>query len=159
MTGQEDVSNLGKFVCDDNKQNRKSWTLSWQSCSRYLIAFLSKFCFILLIVFCCFWSSHFSITCDKSIVWVGFLCAAVYFYKKSRLYNVDWSMRDGQVTTCLQLAQKRNVTTKNWQILLFYQHSQPPCDDMQKKIENLEFVQCENFDFTDSLKNNGLTFF
>ena len=26
---------------------------------------------------------------------------------------------------------------------------------MQKKIENLEFVQCVNFEFTDSLKNNG----
>ena len=26
---------------------------------------------------------------------------------------------------------------------------------MQKEIENLEFIQCVNFEFTDLLKNNG----
>ena len=26
---------------------------------------------------------------------------------------------------------------------------------MQKEIENLEFVQCENFDYVGSLKHNG----
>ena len=36
----------------------------------------------------------------------------------------------------------------------FYQNSQPLHDFMQKKTENLECVQYENFDFTDSLKNN-----
>ena len=37
----------------------------------------------------------------------------------------------------------------------FYQHSQPLYDVMQKEIENLEFAQGLNFEFTDSLKNNG----
>ena len=37
----------------------------------------------------------------------------------------------------------------------FYQHSQHLYDVMQKEIENLEFVQVVNFEFIDSLKNNG----
>ena len=38
---------------------------------------------------------------------------------------------------------------------LFYQHFQPLYDVMQKEIENLEFVRGVNFEFIDSLKNNG----
>ena len=37
----------------------------------------------------------------------------------------------------------------------FFQHSQPLYDVMQKEIENLEFVCGVNFEFIDSLKNNG----
>ena len=40
-------------------------------------------------------------------------------------------------------------------IYFFYQHSQPLHDVKQKEIENLEFVQGINFEFIDSLKNNG----
>ena len=40
-------------------------------------------------------------------------------------------------------------------IYFFYQHSQPLYDVMQKEFENLEFVQRVNFEFIDSLKNNG----
>ena len=40
-------------------------------------------------------------------------------------------------------------------IYFFYQHSQPLYDVMQNKIKNLEFVQGVNFEFIDSLKNNG----
>ena len=40
-------------------------------------------------------------------------------------------------------------------IYFFYQHSQPLYDVMQKEIENLVFVQGVNFEFIDSLKNNG----
>ena len=40
-------------------------------------------------------------------------------------------------------------------IYFFYQHSQPLYDVMQKEIKNLEFVQGVNFEFIDSLKNNG----
>ena len=40
-------------------------------------------------------------------------------------------------------------------IYFFYQHSQPLYNVMQKEIENLEFVQGVNFEFIDSLKNNG----
>ena len=40
-------------------------------------------------------------------------------------------------------------------IYFFYQHSQSLYNVMQKEIENLEFVQGVNFEFIDSLKNNG----
>ena len=40
-------------------------------------------------------------------------------------------------------------------IYFFYQHSQPHYNVMQKEIENFEFVQGVNFEFFDSLKNNG----
>ena len=40
-------------------------------------------------------------------------------------------------------------------IYFFYQHSQPLYDVMQKEIENLVFVRGVNFEFIDSLKNNG----
>ena len=40
-------------------------------------------------------------------------------------------------------------------IYFFYQHSQPLSDVMQKETKNLEFAQGVNFDFIDSLKNNG----
>ena len=40
-------------------------------------------------------------------------------------------------------------------IYIFYQHSQPLYDVMQKEIENLDFVQGVNFEFIDSLRNNS----
>ena len=40
-------------------------------------------------------------------------------------------------------------------IHFFNQHSQPFYDVMQKEIENIEFVRGVNFEFVDSLKNNG----
>ena len=40
-------------------------------------------------------------------------------------------------------------------IYFFYQHSQTIYDVMQEKVENFEFIRGVNFDFIDSLKNNG----
>ena len=40
-------------------------------------------------------------------------------------------------------------------ILFFYQHFQPLYDVMLKAIETIEFLQGVNFDFIDSLENNG----
>ena len=40
-------------------------------------------------------------------------------------------------------------------IYFFYQHSQPLYDVMQEEIESLEFVRGVNFEFIDSVKNNG----
>ena len=40
-------------------------------------------------------------------------------------------------------------------IHFFNQHSQPVYDFMQSEIGNLEFVRGVNFEFIDSLKNNG----
>ena len=43
-------------------------------------------------------------------------------------------------------------------IYFFYQYCQPVYDNMQREVENLEFVQGVNFEFADSLKNNGSKF-
>ena len=45
--------------------------------------------------------------------------------------------------------------TKFDKIDFFNQHSQPLYDVMRNKINNLEFLQSLNFEFMDSLKNNG----
>ena len=69
----------------------------------------------------------------------------VNFYKKSRLFIIGGSLRDGKVTICLQLSQKWRVSTKTWQNYFFHQHTQTLYAVMQKEIENLEFVQSVNF--------------
>ena len=44
-------------------------------------------------------------------------------------------------------------------IYFFYQHYQTLYNVMQKEIEYLEFLQGVNFEFIDSLKNNGTNYF
>ena len=53
------------------------------------------------------------------------------------------------------MAKNWNISNKVWQNVLPYQHSQPTYDVIQKHFENLEFVRGVNFEFSDSLKNNG----
>ena len=79
----------------------------------------------------------------------------VIFYKKSTLYFIGWSFRNWKVALYLQLAENWIISSKVCQNLLFYQHFQPLYDVMQKEIENLEFVRGVNFEFVDSLKNDG----
>ena len=43
-------------------------------------------------------------------------------------------------------------------MLFFYQHFQPHYEVMLKEIENIEFVRSVNFDFIDSLENNGTNY-
>ena len=132
-----------------------------------------------------------------------------YEQQKSSLYIIGSPLRDAKVKTYLQLAQNRNLSTKNWKIFcllstlsdtlwcyakefenlefvqgvkvsdtgklqhiwkwlkigpfqlkddeiyLFYQHSRPLYDVLQKNFEKLEFPRGVNFEFMDSLKNNG----
>ena len=95
MTDKEDKINQGKSVFDGSNQERKSWACLGQTCSRSLIAFLSKPFVILLIILGCFWRIQFLKKCDESAFWVGILCSAagyphqdyeqVIFYKKSSL--------------------------------------------------------------------------
>ena len=55
----------------------------------------------------------------------------------------------------LILAENWNLSTKRGQFLLLNQHSQPIYDVMQKEFENFEFVQSENYEIEDWLRNNG----
>ena len=75
----------------------------------------------------------------------------VNFYKKSSLYFIGWSVRNWKIAAYLRLAKNLNISAKVRQNLLFYQHSQPFYEVMQKEIGNLEFVQGVNFEFIDSL--------
>ena len=50
MTDHEDIINLDKIVCDDNNQERNSWTCLGQTCSRSLSVSLSQLFVIFLIV-------------------------------------------------------------------------------------------------------------
>ena len=43
-------------------------------------------------------------------------------------------------------------------IYFYYHHSQPLYNVMQNEIKNLEFVKEVNFDFIDSVKNNGIKY-
>ena len=76
MTDQEDIFNLGKYVCDDNNQEKKSWACLGQTCYRSLIVFLLQLVVTLMIISACFWRIHLSKICDESTVWVGILCSA-----------------------------------------------------------------------------------
>ena len=86
MTELEDKVNLDKNVFDDNNQETKTWSCLAQTCSGSLIVFLSQLFVILLIIFGCFWRTHFSKTCDELTVWFGILCnAAGYILPSPRL--------------------------------------------------------------------------
>ena len=50
----------------------------------------------------------------------------------------------------------RTFPPKFEKIYFFYQDSQPLYNVMHKEFRNLEFVQGVNFEFIDSLKNNGI---
>ena len=52
----------------------------------------------------------------------------------------------------------RTFQPKFDKIYFFYQRSQPLYDVMQNEIENLEFLRGVNFEFIDSLKNNGIKY-
>ena len=116
MNDQENKINLGEVVFDDNNQEKKSWACSGQTCSRYLIVFLSQIFVILLIIFGCFGEIIFQKHVKNPLFGWKFCVvqqdtfythqdyAQVNFYKKSRLCTIGRSLRDGKVTTFLQLA-------------------------------------------------------
>ena len=57
--------NLGKFVFDDNNQERQSWKCFGQTCNRSLVVFLSQFFVILLILE------------EETTVWIAILSSTV----------------------------------------------------------------------------------
>ena len=167
MTDQAKNINLGKIVFDDNNQERKSWNCLGQTCSRSLIVFLSQilsFCWLSLVAFGEFTFEKLvtnqqfgleSCVLRQDTFYLHQDYEQTITYKKSCLYFIGWSLRNWKNAAYLQLAKNWKISTKVWQNLLFYQHSQPLYDVMQKEIENLEFVQGVNFEFFDALKNNS----
>ena len=79
----------------------------------------------------------------------------VNFYKKSSLYFFVGPSETEKSQLIYNWLKIGTFQVKLDKIYFFYQHSQPLYDVMQKETENLEFVQGVNFEFFDSLKNNG----
>ena len=66
---------------------------------------------------------------------------------------IGWTFRNWKIAAGLQLAKKLehfNKSSPNFTVFINI-----PNDVLQKKNENCEFVRGVNFEFTDSLKNNG----
>ena len=61
----------------------------------------------------------------------------------------------GKSQRIYQWLENDTFQAKFGKILFFHQHFQPHYDVMLKEIENIEFVQGVNFEFIDSLENNG----
>ena len=168
MTDLEDNINLGKVVSDDNNQQRKTWACLGQDkplpdrwfcfcpnfCSFYwpsLVAF-GELTFQKLVTNQLFGLDYCVVRQDTFYPHQDF--EQVNFYEKSSLYIIGWSLRNWKIAVFLRLAKNWNISTKIWKKLLFYQHSQPLFDVMQKQIGNLEFFRGVNFELIDSLKNH-----
>ena len=124
MTDQEENINLGKIVFDDNNQERKSWASLGQTCFRSVIVFLFQLFVILLIICGCFWRRHLQKLVTNHLFGLEF-CAVrqdafyphqdfeqVNFYKKSTLFFIGWSFRNGKTAAYLQLAKNWNISSK-----------------------------------------------
>ena len=72
MIDQEDNTNLGECVLDDNNQVGLFGTNLFQIFNLVL----SQLLMILLIIFGCFWRIHLSKICGESTVWLGIVCNA-----------------------------------------------------------------------------------
>ena len=153
MTYQEDNNNLGEIVLDDHNQGRKCWTCLGQTCSGWLIVFLSQLFVNSMIIFSCFWRIHFSKSCGESTVWVGFLCwrqntfyphqdyEQVKFYKKTRFFSLVGPSETRKLQLRYNWLKIGTFQPKIDKVYFFYQHSQPLYDVIQKENENLEFVR------------------
>ena len=107
MIDQEDIFNLGKIVFDDNNQKRNSWACLGQTCSTSLIVFLSQlfnFCWLYLVAFGEFIFQKRVL--NQLFGWESCVLQQdtfhprqdyeqVTFYKRSHLYIIGWSVRDG----------------------------------------------------------------
>ena len=167
MTDQEDNSNLGKIVFDDNNQESKSWFCLGQTCSRSLIVFLSQLIVSFLIIFGCFWRVQFSKTCDGSTVWVGNVWCRRITFTLTKIMNKLLSTKNRVFIPLVGPSETGNSQpTYNWlkigiirpkfdKIYFPYQHSQLLYDVLQREIEKRVFVKEVNFEFIDSLRNNG----
>ena len=79
----------------------------------------------------------------------------INFYEKPSFYFIGWSAETGKLQFVYSWLKIGAFQPKCGKIYFFYQLCQPLYDVMQKEIENLEFVRGVNFEFFDSLKNNG----
>ena len=125
MTDQEVVIDTVQNFFDDSNQKRRLCACLGQNCSRSSIEFLSKilwFClYSLLLLENSSFKNLWQINC---LVGTFVYCSWVHYtltknmnnliLQKSNLHIIGRSVRDGQVTTYLQLVQTWNISTKIW---------------------------------------------
>ena len=76
-------------------------------------------------------------------------------FTKNRVFFLVRPSEIGKSQPNYNWLKNGTVQPKFDKIYFFYQQSQHLYDVMQMEVENLEFVQGVNFEFIDSLKNNG----
>ena len=149
MLDHIDNIKLDKIVFDDQNFERRLWSCLGQTCSRSLIAFLSQFFVLLLIIWGRFWRIHLAKICDESTVWVGILCSAAgyilpspklrtcYFLQKTAFFCLVGPGDSGKKYLIHEWLKNETFKAKFDNIYFFYHHPQPLYDVMQKEILSL----------------------
>ena len=167
MTDQEDNINLGKIVLTTTikRENRGPvWDKPDPNLHLCFVPIFFWFCWLSLVVFGklifqkCVTNSRFGL--EISVVQQDtFYPRQDYeqfnFYKNRVFVSLVGPSEPGKSSPFHNWLKIGTFQPNFDKIYFFYQHSQPLYDVMRKEIENLEFVLGVNFDFIDSLKNNG----
>ena len=167
MPDHTDNMNFDKTDFDDQNVGRRSWSSLGQTCSRYLIVFLSQF-FVLLLIFCgCFWCLRLVSLGRKSLGRNLVKCSRIHFTFTKVMNNFFFTKNlppflslvgptDSDKTYLIhEWLKVGTIQPKLDKFYFFYQHPQPVYDVMQKEIGNLEFVQGVHFEFINSSKKNS----
>ena len=131
----------------------------WFVCSSHLFVFL-------LIISGCFWRIHLSKIRYESTVWLGILCSAAgYILPSPRRWTnyfcqiiaflYHWVLRPRREDRVFYNLLKIGTCEPKFDKIYFLNTFKPLYDVTHREIENLEFLQCVNFEFIDSSKNNG----
>ena len=166
MTDQENIIGLGKFVFDDNNQEKNCGPV-WEKHVQDLYL-----CFCLKILWFCWLSS----VAFQEVIFQKFVTNQLFvrenfeagynspskdyeqttFYKKNRVFlSLVGASRSHFFYNWLKTGMFQSKYVKK---LFCYPYSQPLYFVMQEKIEDLEFVPGVNFESIDSFKKNGIKY-
>ena len=167
MTDQEDNINLGKIFFNDNNQERKFGPVWDKLVPDRWLCFCPNFLSFCLSSLVAFGKFTFQKLVRNQLFGLEF-CAVrqdtfyphqdyeqIKFYKKSSLYFLVGPSETGKTKPNYNWLKIGTCQPKFDNFYFFYQLCQPLYDVMQKEMENLDFVREVNFEFIDSLKNNG----
>ena len=163
MTDQENNFILGKIVFDDNNQERKFWAcLGQTNCVS-----VPTFCHLVNHLWLLLENSPFKNLWRINCLDWNFVQRGRIHITLAKIMNKLISTKNRVLISLVGPSEtEKSQLFYNWlkigtfqpksdKVCFFYHHSQPLYDVMQKEIENLEFVRGVNFEFIDSLKNNG----
>ena len=134
-----------------------------QSCSKSLIVFNCQFCFHLLVTLNSFWKTHQATPCHLASTWVNMWWPTCWITvpmptlwisllsQDFSLVYLFWTNRDGKVAPQVLLAKMGFFQSSADKIQLF-SHNLQSLQDVEQRIEQLEFVVCVKFEHNDPLK-------